>query len=231
MLLWRLPQEKAPTGRSRCIHCDRVLSWYELVPVLSFIFLRGRCSSCHARIPLRYLFVEIICGLVFGLFGLLLWSNAAPLASITTGVIVLVMTSLLLFDLYYFLLPDVFTYTGILIAIISIFIRHLPYLPYIVAALILGSFFAILYAWSRGKWLGFGDVKLAILIGLVFGLPMAIWATLGGIWLGALIGLAMMAGGKASMKKALPFGTFLCCISLILLLFHDRFIFLETFFQ
>jgi len=143
----------------------------------------------------------------------------------------IIFISLFFFDLYYYILPDTILIPAILIiGLYTIFFESQP-IQYLITALISGLFFAILYTVSKGRWLGFGDVKLAILLGLVFGYPLGYLVIVGSVWLGALTGMVMIASGKATMKKALPFGAFLSSVAIFALLFHYKLIYLETFFR
>jgi len=231
MLLWRLPRGRGFGGRSRCPLCQAQLAWHNLVPIFSFIFILGRCRACRARIPNRYLLVEIVSAVALGLFGFF----AMPVLTIVPmlfGVyIAFTLLVLFFFDLYYFILPDVVMIPAILIvALYTIFVGANP-IQHLVTALISGLFFGILYVASKGRWLGFGDVKLAILLGLVFGYPLSYLIIIASVWVGAITGLVMMALGKATMKKALPFGAFLCSVALIVLIFYDKLTYIEIFFR
>ena len=84
------------------------------------------------------------------------------------------------------------------------------------------GFFVILYIVSEGKWVGFGDVKLLLLIGVAFGYPLSFLITVFSVWLAALFGLALIVLKKATLKSALPFGVFLCLFSLIFIIFKNE---------
>jgi len=114
VLLWRLPEGESILGRSHCRHCSRMLAWYELVPIVSFIFLKGRCRACGGKIHLRYPLVELSSGIVLALFW---WTNSGLSVqdSIVSVFAILILLSLFFFDLFYFILPDVITIPGIVI--------------------------------------------------------------------------------------------------------------------
>ncbi|MDP2696003.1 MAG: prepilin peptidase, partial [bacterium] len=106
VLLWRLPEGNGIGGRSHCRACHHQLTWYDLIPVLSFIILRGRCRYCHASIHIRYPVVETSTAIVLVLF-FALRQPPLGLESIITVFALLVLVSLLFFDLFYLILPDV----------------------------------------------------------------------------------------------------------------------------
>ena len=231
MLLWRLPRDQGLGGRSRCPLCQAQLAWHNLIPIFSFIFLLGRCRTCRARIPNRYLLVEIVSAATLGLFGFFVVPVLTIVPMIFGVCIAFTLLVLLFFDLYYFILPDMVVIPAILIVMLyAIFVGANP-VQHLVTALISGLFFGILYVVSKGRWLGFGDVKLAILLGLIFGYPLSYLIILASVWVGAITGLVMIALGKATMKKALPFGAFLCSVALIVLIFYDKLTYIEIFFR
>ena len=104
-------------------------------------------------------------------------------------------------------------------------------LPFLLTAFLGAGFFAILYASSGGKKLGFGDVKLAFLLGLIFGYPLGYLVIVLGIWLAALVSIGLLIARRASRKDAIPLGSFLALASLLAIIFHHAFIPFITFFQ
>src|SRR3989344_1100766 len=106
MLLWRLPQGLTLGGRSQCPKCKAQIAWYDLVPILSYLILRGRCRACQGNIDRRYWLVEASAGAASLLFGFF----AAPDLSMAGAIVGIYMTltliSLLFFDLFYMILPD-----------------------------------------------------------------------------------------------------------------------------
>ncbi len=231
MLLWRLPRGEGPGGRSHCTTCAHQLAWHDLLPVVSYLLSKGRCRYCKASIPKRYLWVELGSGLSFALF----YIFALPYQNITSASLQLIFLAiffgLLCFDLMYFILPDVMVILGIVLALGYALTLPAFGTSFLISGLVSAGFFAILYVASRGKWLGFGDVKLVLFIGLVFGFPLVYIVIVGSIWAGAIVGLLLVATHRATMKNALPFGAFLCAFSIGVLIFRHNITFLETFFH
>jgi leader peptidase (prepilin peptidase)/N-methyltransferase len=126
---------------------------------------------------------------------------------------------LFFFDLYHRILPDVVVASlGALVAVRLVAYRPDQLLNAGAMAIGLGAFFGVLYAVSHGRWLGMGDVKLAPVIGLLFGFPIAIGVTILSVWLGALVGVGLILAKRAHMGSELPFGSFwtaMCVVALI----------------
>lgn len=195
------------TGRSHCPHCMHELAWYDLVPLFSWLMLRGRCRYCNAPISAFYPVLELSMGAVLGVYA---YTHGIPSAwSAIDLVILFALVSLFFFDLKHQMLPDVIVLPLGVVALLRLWLipGHDP-LNSVVMCMALVALFGGLYAVSRGRWLGFGDVKLAFVIGVLFGFPEAVGVTLVAIWAGALVGLGMMVVRRASMTTALPFGSF-----------------------
>lgn len=222
MLLWRLPREEGIGGHSRCPDCGHTLTWLDLVPILSFIFLKGRCRYCRKKINKRYLVVEVASGLVLA-FYFYLWRPAFGIEAVLTIFALLILLGLFFFDLYYLALPDIFIYLGILVYGVFDFFRP-DFSTYLLTALLCASFFAILYTASRGKQLGFGDIKLAFLIGLILGYPMAPAAIVSGIWFGTIIAIILLLSGKKGRRDPIPLGSFLTLATIVFLLYYHEII-------
>ena len=221
MLLWRLPKGLSINGRSRCRACDAVIAWYDLIPVLSFFLLQGRCRQCKHAIHHRYPLVEFACGFIVASFFSI--ANPTPAVGLVSVIGLLILLALFFFDLFYFLLPDAILIPAIIGFIIYALAGPEGGAAFLLSGLFLAAFFAILYLMSRGSQLGFGDVKLAGLLGLMFGYPWGALIVIVGTWIGGLAAVIMLAKG-ASRKKELPFGSFLALAAIIFIIFNDQFI-------
>ena len=229
VLLWRLPEGKRIDGRSHCRSCNHQLAWFDLIPVLSFAMLRGKCRYCHARIHLRYPLVELAVAVVLGTF----FAIRIPLLGFETIITIfglLILVSLFFFDLFYFILPDVLIFLAIGVYALYDIVKIDHTLPYFLTALLSASFFAILYAVSRGKKLGFGDVKLAFLLGLMFGYPLGFLIIILGTWLAALVAIGLLLTGRATRTDTIPLGSFLTIVAIISIIFYyETFPFISLF--
>ncbi len=215
-LSWRLPRgESWVRGRSKCPGCGHALGVADLAPVLSWLASHGRCRHCGARVPVRYPLIELLCGA----WALLAWRHtglvpAYPFVALWGFLLV----ALVWVDLDAQLLPDALTLPGTLFALAAAFLGHA--LRDAMWGMIAGAgllwLVAVLYFRVRKvEGMGFGDVKLAAMFGALLGPGLALLAILLGAFAGSLVGVALMARGRGTMKTALPFGVFLAPAAMI----------------
>lgn len=209
--IFRLPRgESLVWPGSRCTACGRALSWFDNVPILSWIAIRGRCRTCGAPISVMYPAVEIVTAATF-VFTYLLY-GLTPLgvvrAAFASALIVLFVT-----DLQHKILPNVITLPGIVIGFAcSVFLPPGWRDSLIGIAVGGGVLFAIAETYYRVRGqegLGMGDVKLLAMIGAFLGWKLVILTLVLASFAGSVAGVALIASGRGSMKYALPFGTFL----------------------
>jgi leader peptidase (prepilin peptidase)/N-methyltransferase len=213
VLIDRLPRgESVVFVRSHCDWCRRTLSWYELIPIFSYLVQRGRCRRCRHRLSLQYPVVEIVSALLLITLYRVLLGNAT--AFIAWGVIALSLFAIFVTDLKYSIIPDSLVIAGVIGALYE---RSLPFrihgdtpLLALVISGIGGSLFLFfLYSVTRGRGMGLGDVKLAFLLGFLSGFP-GIAVTLTVAFLtGAGAGVILILTGKKTLKSHVPFGPFL----------------------
>jgi leader peptidase (prepilin peptidase) / N-methyltransferase len=194
-------------GRSQCAACGHVLAWYDLFPLISWMVLRGRCRYCRIRISPRYPAMELVMAIALGVYT---WQFGIPSLWMLSNLVILFgLVSLFFFDLRWRILPDVFTLGLSAIALARMIgLRSDLLVSAIATGVFLAAGFGVLYLISHGRWLGFGDVKMGLMIGLLFGFPAAVGVTLIAIWAGALVGVVLMIRHRATMETALPFGSF-----------------------
>lgn len=219
--------------RSGCFSCGKTLSWFELIPILSFLIQKGRCKNCCSRISMQYITVEILTGLIFLLifnfqFSIFnQFSKEFILHTLYFWVIFSLLIALSVYDLRHKIIPDglVFLFIGfsffgnLLLGILSF------------KSLLLGGIFIclplfLLWFISKGLWMGFGDVKLALGIGFFLGLENGIYALVWSFWIGGFFSVILLSltkisqnlvnRGKLSLiskrftiKSEIPFGPFL----------------------
>ena len=209
--IYRLPRrESVNWPGSHCTACDRPLSWYENVPIISWLVLRGRCRTCGERISVVYPLVELITGVLFvagyAIYG---WT---PMLAVRLA-FACAMVVLFAIDLRHHLLPNVITVPGIVIGfLLSLFLP--PGWQASLIGLIAGG--GVLFAIAEGYYrlrgvegLGMGDVKMLSMIGAFLGWKLMLVTLILGSFAGSLIGVGVIALGRGGMKAALPFGTFL----------------------
>jgi leader peptidase (prepilin peptidase)/N-methyltransferase len=200
------------TGRSQCFVCGKKLEWYELIPLFSFLFQRGRCTVCHTKISWQYPFVEIMTALLFfavayrqiALYEIFsLYPNGflfSVLLAVYYFIIISVMVVIAVYDMRHKIIPDGMVYSFIFLAIGKLlFFTYLFAWPLstlgflnLLAPFLLAFPFAFLWFISRGLWIGFGDAKLALGIGALLGLAHGISAIMIAFWIGAVYGIVLM---------------------------------------
>jgi prepilin signal peptidase PulO-like enzyme (type II secretory pathway) len=216
-------------GRSKCMSCGKILTWKELIPLFSFIFLKGSCLKCKSRISRQYPLVEFAAGIIFVLV-FLYFPPLTPLASLTT-LIYVIMTCLLLvitvYDIKHKIIPDPFVYSFCILAFVGLFFggsdwAHVPEWSTILAGPILALPFTLLWLVSKGKWIGLGDAKLSLGIGWILGLYGGVNALILGIWIAAVVSVLWFALVKRNLKPKteVPFGPYLI-LGMYLVLFFN----------
>lgn len=235
VVVLRLPKHKSILGRSQCPHCHYQLQPKDLVPVFSYLFLRGRCRNCRAVISPRYILIELCTGLLFaGAF----WFYGAPLSasdyitllymlvSISIAVVVFVI------DLeHYLILDKVVIASSVCLLVLLVLHDTLDFQGFLDSATFSGLLGALIgvvliggiWFFTRGRAMGFGDVKYMIPFGLSLGFPNVIVGLFLAFTLGALAALPLLFLGNKTLKSKVPFGTFLS-VSLVITQFFGSFI-------
>lgn len=215
----RLKDLSITKGRSMCPDCGHQLSWKDLIPVLSWLTLRGKCRYCNKRISGQYPLVEVITSIAFAVslyaWPLQLNSFAEYLLFGIWCASLVLMISLSVYDLKWMILPTKLVYSAGLLALA--FVLTLTYiqndLNVIVSSVIgsigLGGFFWLLYQISGGKWIGGGDVRLGFVLGAFLGWHKAIVGVSLAAYIGTAIVLIAVLLGKYHRKMKLPFGPLL----------------------
>ena len=249
VVILRYRSGRGLNGRSMCFSCGKKLSWYELVPLASFITQRGRCAGCRARISWQYPLVEALTGFVFVFLffrlGYLLFTVSLLFAILFAyyGFIASVLIVLSVYDLKHQILPDGLSATFAVAAFVGMFliqgdalIVHLPTAWHLAAGIVLAAPFSIIWLASRGKWMGLGDAKLMIGIGWLLGMSAGVTAVLFAFWIGALFSIFLLCAAtlarrkRITMKTAIPFGPFLALGTVIVLIFQLNFASVLAFF-
>ncbi|OGE74074.1 MAG: hypothetical protein A3I07_01335 [Candidatus Doudnabacteria bacterium RIFCSPLOWO2_02_FULL_42_9] len=205
-------------GRSHCVHCKHELSPMDLIPVVSFMILSGKCRYCHKKISWQYPLVELVTGLVFVLLALssdfrLLTSEFWYLLTVICFLIIIAV-----FDFKHFLILDVVIYPALILATIYNLSTGF-FVEGIIGALVISGFFAAQYFVSKGRWIGFGDVKLGLLLGSIFGLKLGLVMLLLAYFMGAIVGVGLLITGRKKLSSELPFGVFLSISAILIMLY------------
>lgn len=209
-------------SRSECPKCLKQLKWYDLIPVVSYLFLNGRCRNCKSKISPIYPLTELITAFCLLSF-YLVYKPVFEVGDFYYLLVIVSFVALIFFDYLYFLLPDKIILPLIAITILFNYLFRRPeFVSLLLSALIMGGIFAIIHAYSKGEWVGFGDAKLLFLIGLVLGYPLGFLSVILSVWIAALIGIGLILFGKANRKTALPFGSFLAGVSILIIIFQNE---------
>lgn len=226
VVIFRFGTHKSLGGRSSCMSCRRTLAWHELIPVFSFLWLKGRCRHCRSRISLQYPIVEFITGIVFLLLFLkfepFLYSGFFSFATnfLYYALVFSIFIVIAFYDLRHKIIPDklslalgVLSFAGLFFFGTSdafSFAPHFPSLSQFLAGFLVALPFALFWLVSRGAWMGLGDAKLALSIGWLLGISQALSALVLSFWFGALMGIYLVLFRKThGMKSQIPFAPFL----------------------
>jgi prepilin signal peptidase PulO-like enzyme (type II secretory pathway) len=221
-------------GRSMCPHCGHILAAKDLIPVLSWIGLKGKCRYCAKPISWQYPVVELLTAALF-VFSYTYWPYFQGTTLENEGVVLFIFwlvflagfVALAVYDLRWFLLPDKITYTLIGLALVQVllvvfwFDGGLGALKDVSLSLVVGGgIFYALFQLSGGRWIGGGDVKLGALIGLILGQPqLSLLMIFVASVLGSVVSVPMLLTGHAKRDTHLPFGPFLILATIIVRLF------------
>ena len=223
-LIYRLENKKSfVSGRSFCPRCKHKLAWYDLIPIFSFIFLKAKCRYCKKKISWQYPIVELTTGLLF----LLIVSYQLSIFNFINLVFLFFifssMLAIFIYDLKHFIIPDKIIYPLIVITLFySIINNQLSIINCLLAGIGAALFFLSIYLISKGKWLGFGDVKLALFLGLFLGWPNIILSLFLSFFIGAIIGVGLMLFKGKGLKSQVPFAPFLILGSFIAFFWGER---------
>jgi leader peptidase (prepilin peptidase) / N-methyltransferase len=239
VVIYRLHTGRSVNGRSHCMTCGETLRWYELFPIVSYIVLRARCRTCSAYIPYRYLIVELLTGATFLLLYTLLGSDITLFLLHTVLASVLIVITV--YDIRHTIIPDELTLVVGFVALImlgyssyqGVDISRLGY--DILGGVTAGAFFYALWYFSKGRWIGLGDAKLALPLGIIAGVGSVLSMVVLSFWIGAGISLLLLGmtwllkkgktvlhflPGELTMKSEVPFAPFLILGFLLAHLFH-----------
>jgi prepilin signal peptidase PulO-like enzyme (type II secretory pathway) len=244
VITYRLHQKEKGIflGRSKCPHCRHFLRFWDLIPVFSYLFLKGQCRYCHHKIKITYLAGELTMAILFALVGYyfpfssdgLVFSQLFQLLSYLFIIFVLVIVTF--YDLSYLEIPDIVMIPAILIALIISFfdptklltnglaIINVGYLPLysFLGGLIPVVFFGLQIILSNGKWMGGGDLRLGAFMGVILGIKLVLIALFWAYLIGAIIGILIVLIQKKSIKSTIPFGPFLSLGTIIALFWGNK---------
>lgn len=231
-LSYRIVRSKSIVhGRSKCPKCEAAIAWHDNIPLLSYILLGGKCRKCNRHISLRYPLIEVVTALTFiGVYALVRppysveWlSGLHELALPYVLVMAVLLISICVTDLEEKIIPDTFVFSGVVITFFALLLSDYDGLY---MQLLSGSgaaiFFLVLWGATKGKGMGMGDIKLAFLVGLIFGAKLTlVWGFIAFIS-GAAIGLVLIGLGKTKFGREIPFGPFMVAGAAVCLAYGNK---------
>ena len=221
--IYRLPKTKQIiSGRSFCPKCKKKISWYDNLPIISFLFLSGKCRKCKKVIPLRYLIVELITGISF----LLIYLNFENLYTITfLSILSLILIMIFFIDLENFIIPDSLNFIIMGLALLKNFLPNFDTsLIHEINQSIIGGMVGYLSIWliiflyktfKKIDGMGFGDAKLMAGIGLLFGWQSIPFILFVSSILGLIFVVPSLIKKQKTMRTEIPFGPFIIVACLI----------------
>jgi len=212
----RLIHGQSLMGRSHCDYCKKTLAWYDLIPIISYIVLRGKCRKCHRHLSFQYPLIEVLTGVLF----VITWLSAPfPYLLLYWGIVSCAWV-ILLSDLRYQLISD-YMQVALFVSIFLFKVAQGATIFNLLADVVSGAVVAVpiglIYVISRERAMGQGDVLLAAQIGFLLGTIPGYLALYSAFVLGAAVGIFLLITGKRKMKSAVPFGPFLIIGTLIVI--------------
>lgn len=210
--IWRIPGSMSiVTPASHCPECGHPIRFYDNIPLISYLFLRGRCRACGVRISLRYPLVE---GLTALMALLLFWKFGFSLKFLAAFIFVSALIVITFIDIDHQIIPDIISLPGIPVCLLmAIFIMDLSLMDALLGLLIGGGslyLVAVLYELAtKREGMGGGDIKLLALMGAFLGWQSLLFILLVSSLVGAVVGISVILAKGGDMKYAVPFGPFL----------------------
>ncbi len=223
------------SGRSHCAHCRHELNAGDLIPLVSYLALMGKCRYCGRAISPRYFIIELATGFLFALSWRVIDPNslAAYFHAGFAAFVLAVLITVFVIDLEHYLILDEIIFPAALAVTLAnivtdilarqpVFSWHSHFVLGLGAALAAALPFFALWFFSHGKWMGFGDVKLMLFLGPALGWPGVFIALFISFILGGALAAILLAVGAKGLKSRLPFGTFLALGSAATLLYGEK---------
>lgn len=240
VVICRFNTHKTFGGRSTCTSCQNKLCWYELIPLISFVALSGRCKNCKTKISIQYPLVELVTGFSFALLFLkfqdvfytntLIFSGTYAYYALMFSLLIVIAT----YDLKHKIIPDRLSLTFGILAFLGMFVftsydlpaqagfyPHFPSTLEFLSGVLIALPFALFWFISKGTWMGLGDAKLAVGLGWLLGFSRALSLLVVAFWSGAIVGLFLIIFSRNyGMKSEISFAPFLVFGALLAFLFE-----------
>ncbi|KAB2951307.1 prepilin peptidase [Heliorestis acidaminivorans] len=215
VVIYRLPREKSVvTPPSACGSCETELKWNDLIPLISYILLKGRCRYCEESFSIRYPLIELLNGLSY----LLIYLAFGPTITAVAYMFLLsVLIAVVYIDLDFMIIPDKLMLTAFIAGIPLTLLQSLhTFTTGLIGALVGGGILLLIAILSKGG-MGGGDIKLAAVLGLYLGWPQILLILFLSFFIGAIAGIAIVLRKGKTMKEAIPFGPYLALAAVIVI--------------
>lgn len=220
VLIYRLPNgEDIVLKRSHCMKCGYILKWYDLIPIISFLFLKGKCRKCNDKISLQYPMIELLNGIFYLL---IFYIKGFHITSIIYCLFVSTLIVISVIDWITFEIPIGLNYFIFILAIIIFVINIENWIPHVIGFFAISGFLFIIYLCSKGRAIGGGDIKLMAVCGFLLGFKLIILSFILGCIFGSVIHLIRMR--ISNQDNRLAFGPYLCFGMFLALLFGNQLI-------
>lgn len=203
--IYRIPRKLSTAeGRSHCTACGHTIAWFDLIPILSYLLLRGRCRSCGDKISPRYMLVELLTGLCFLAA---YFVNGPVLGTVLACAVLSVLITVAWIDAAHKLIPDRFVVILLALGVINIFVSGSGYLTHLIGLFAVSVPFLLIALLTGG--MGGGDIKLMAAAGLYLGWPGILLSVIIGSVVGGFYAVYLIVRKRVSRKSEIPFGPFL----------------------
>lgn len=236
VVIYRLRLLDTIMGRSHCPHCATQIKWYDNIPLLSFVLLGAKCRDCRGQISWQYPVVEFFTGIVFALVGRYFFNFADMFGLWETSFYLIIFSLflvLLVYDWLYLEVPIFIFWLILSIVVINLgFVAaneiswglefgQLSFIYNLIGGFVAWLFFFCLVFFSKERWMGWGDVYVGLLVGLILGWPSVLLGLLLSFTVGAVYSLILIGMKKTTLKSQIPFVPFLA-IGMMLAIFITR---------
>ena len=227
-LVYRLHSHQTILGRSFCPLCRKKISWFDNIPVISFIILRGRCRHCQQKISWQYPIVELVTGLLFLISFLILSSKFYILDSkfyfllLRDWLMLFALIFIFVYDLKYYSIEDVVVLPmAAAVGVLNLLLKF-SWINLVLSGLGSAFFFLAQYFITRGRGIGLGDFRIGILLGLYFGWPQIALAIFLSYIIGSLVSLVLIMARRKGMRSVVPLGPFLSAGALVAIFYGQN---------
>ena len=219
--------ESVVKGRSKCLSCEEPIGYLDLIPIVSYLRLKGKCRNCKGVISWQYPVIELCTGILFLVFyfkyqfGIALPASYSlremSLFLVRDWAFIIYLIIIFVYDLRYTYILDRFTIPAMIVAVLLNLWLGMPAWSLVMGGVVLGGFFLAQHLVSKGKWVGGGDIRMGLLMGFMLGLRDGLVALFLAYLIGAMVGLVLIWTKRASRNTQLAFGTFLSATTLLVL--------------